>query len=74
MYKRQVMMMMMMMMMMMDDDDDDDDVLTLLIAHFPEIWPVLTRQPTVQQKAPRWKKANRFKRKRATRFRHARGP
>ena len=38
--------------------NDDDDVLTLLIAHFPEILPVVTK-PGCSKNAPQWEKTNR---------------
>ena len=33
-----------------DDDDDDNDVLTLKIAHFPQLLPALTKQPATKMR------------------------
>ena len=46
----------------------DDDGVTLWVAHFPEIQPVLAKQTT--KKAPRWKKINKITR--APQYKYAR--
>ena len=38
-----------------NDDDDDDDDYIITLAHFPVIYPMITKQ-AIYNKASRWKK------------------